>query len=218
MLKKTINCLYNNMLIVKNKLYSPFLLGRIFNKSNATKVIIIFFIGFISRIIINYTYDVNVYLDYLNKISLLYYAIMSLLVVFINELIIYFELNIIPTSGFAYIGLRINFFINFVFELGKTFINFNFKIIPICLNIRDLLRGFYLNDYTNKIPMGHSDLNSHSNINNKAYKEIKPNDDIINNISNRNKDSKINNTNNCDNNSNRNRSSNRNRRIPRRHN
>lgn len=100
-MRKFKNVIITNLLVVykaqKDKFYFPVLFGRIFNKSSLNKVIIIFIVGFISRILVNYVYDTNVYLDYLNIISFIYYVYMACFVVLIHELIIYFDFNVIPS-------------------------------------------------------------------------------------------------------------------------
>lgn len=70
--------------------------NRIFNKSNINKVLIIFVIGFISRILVNYIYGVNVFVDYLNIISCIYYILFSVVIVTIHEIVGYYDINIIP--------------------------------------------------------------------------------------------------------------------------
>ena len=57
-----------------------------FYKSNLVKVFIIFFIGFVFRIIINHYFDVNVFLDYTNYISILYYFSLSSFLVYFDQL------------------------------------------------------------------------------------------------------------------------------------
>lgn len=71
---------------------------RIFNRGNITKVFIIFIVGFISRFLVNQFFGVNVFLDFTNNISLLYYLVMSCFVVFVHELVAYFEFSVIPSS------------------------------------------------------------------------------------------------------------------------
>lgn len=90
------NCLYKLLYIIKSKFTFPGLLSKIFSKSNLNKVIIIFVIGFISRAFICYIYGINVYIEYLNKISIIYYIIMALFVVMTSEIVSYFEFSLIP--------------------------------------------------------------------------------------------------------------------------
>jgi hypothetical protein len=85
-------------LSIQNKL--PIFLGKIFTKSNLNKVIIIFIVGFISRVFIVNIYNVNVYFDYFNCISILYYSFMSCFIVVVHELINCFNVNIIPSFSF----------------------------------------------------------------------------------------------------------------------
>jgi hypothetical protein len=59
---------------------------NIFNLSNIIKILIIFLIGFASRIIINYSLGVSVFLDYTHYISMLYYLSLLLLTVCIDQL------------------------------------------------------------------------------------------------------------------------------------
>src|SRR5271155_1338403 len=84
------------------KLYKPDLLARIFTRSNLSKVIILFTIGLISRILIGFFYDVNVFREYYESISLIYYSVMAIFIVILSELFTYFNLNIIPSFIFDY--------------------------------------------------------------------------------------------------------------------
>lgn len=77
--------------------YLPSLLGRIFTKSNLSKVIILFLVGFTSRFVINDMYNVNVFIEYLSTVSIIYYICISLFVVLLHEIVTYFEINIIPS-------------------------------------------------------------------------------------------------------------------------
>jgi hypothetical protein len=94
-MQKFLNKLYIVYLSIKNKL--PILLGKIFTKANLNKIIIIFIVGFISRVFIVNIYNVNVYFEYLNIISILYYSCMSFFIVIVHELVNYYEFNIIPS-------------------------------------------------------------------------------------------------------------------------
>jgi hypothetical protein len=119
MFNKILNNLKIVYLSIQNKL--PILLGRIFTKSNLNKIIIIFIAGFISRVLIVYFYNVNVFFEYLNIISILYYSFMSFFIVIVHEVINYFEFNIIPA---------------FIIELYSIFVN----VIKNILNIGQYLR------------------------------------------------------------------------------
>ena len=63
------------------------------------KIVIIFGIGFIIRWFINDIFDVNVFVDYTNWISITYYSFMSGLSVFINELLNLIDGPKIPFGG-----------------------------------------------------------------------------------------------------------------------
>ena len=69
---------------------------RIFNRLNLSKVLVIFMVGFVTRVFINYVYDINVFVDYLNSISLGYYGFMAIFVVLVNELFSYIDLKLLP--------------------------------------------------------------------------------------------------------------------------
>src|SRR5436190_5298953 len=99
--------------------------NRIFNKSNINKVLIIFVIGFISRILVNYIYGVNVFVDYLNIISCIYYILFSVVIVTIHEIVGYYDINIIP---FKSLNSIISFTKDTLIFLVK--ISYNIKIIP----------------------------------------------------------------------------------------
>lgn len=64
---------YIFMYTIKYKFHCSSLLTRIFTKSNFSKVIILFTVGFACRVSIGFYYDVNVFLEYYETISLAYY-------------------------------------------------------------------------------------------------------------------------------------------------
>jgi hypothetical protein len=70
---------------------------KIFNKKSIIKIFIIIIVGFIIRITVNYAYNINVFIDYTNIISIIYYYFMALFVVTINEVISQFQF---PLSSF----------------------------------------------------------------------------------------------------------------------
>lgn len=114
---------------------------KIFNRKNLTKVLFIFTVGFISRVSINYIYNINVFIDYNNIISFIYYMIMALFTVLVHEFVTYFDIVIIPTFNdlVIYFNIYINKFITYIFTLlnkpiiiPKNFINtrlFKFSFI-----------------------------------------------------------------------------------------
>jgi len=75
-------------------------LSIIFNKSNFNKVIIIFIFGLVSRVLVGHFYSVNVYLDYLSPVSILYYVFMSAFIVLVHEFIDYFNFSLVPLFSF----------------------------------------------------------------------------------------------------------------------
>lgn len=77
-------------------IYFSSLWNRIFNRLNLSKVLVIFVVGFVSRVLVNYFWDVNVFIDYLNSISLGYYGFMGIFVVLVNELFSYIDLKLLP--------------------------------------------------------------------------------------------------------------------------
>lgn len=112
--------------LFKNK-YNLFssLISKVFNKSNLNKAIIIFIIGFISRIIVNNIYGVNVYVEFLNIVSFIYYMFFSLLIVFVHELVTYFDINIIPSfilNSYAFVVKLFNNLFRFI-RLTYPYVN-----------------------------------------------------------------------------------------------
>lgn len=74
MLRKIVSCVYIYKYVIKFYLTALFsLCKRIFTKSNVSKVLIIFTVGFVSRVIVSTYHDVNVFLEYYKSVSLIYY-------------------------------------------------------------------------------------------------------------------------------------------------
>ena len=69
-----------------NKFYRDAKQG-IFNKRNLVKILTIFIVGFISRILINHFFDVNVFVEFCCFISLIYYIVMSYFIVLIHDFV-----------------------------------------------------------------------------------------------------------------------------------
>jgi hypothetical protein len=151
---------------IKNKFFSPGLLNKIFNKPNLNKILIIFIVGFTSRIFINYIYNVNVFIDYFNKISIIYYVLMSMFTVLIHEVTTHFNINIIPTCVFdcgyfitnlissmvSHIAIVCNTVKNLIYINGKTIKNFSFKDFSIP-SIKKLIKNNTLFNDSNKISL-----------------------------------------------------------------
>jgi hypothetical protein len=68
----------------------------IFNRVNFSKVLVIFVVGFVSRVLVNNFWNVNVFVDYLNSISLGYYSFMAIFLVLVHELFSYIDLKLLP--------------------------------------------------------------------------------------------------------------------------
>jgi hypothetical protein len=83
-------------------------LNKIFNKFNFNKFLILFMVGFVSRVLVGYIYNINVYLDSLSSVFIVYYICMSVFVVLVHEFVDYFSFsfsfsNIIYTSLIEFI-------------------------------------------------------------------------------------------------------------------
>jgi hypothetical protein len=64
-------------------------LGNVFNLTNITKILVIFLVGFISRILLYHYLGVNVFSDYTNNISILYYFGLSSFLVYFDQFFSY---------------------------------------------------------------------------------------------------------------------------------
>jgi hypothetical protein len=63
---------------------------------NLSKVLVIFVVGLVSRVLVNNFWDVNVFVDYFNSISLEYYGFMAIFVLLVNELFNYIDIKLLP--------------------------------------------------------------------------------------------------------------------------
>lgn len=70
-----------------NKVLSTLL----FFKKNIYKVLVLFFVGFGSRYIVNYYWDINVFVDFTSMVSIIYYLNMSCIIVYINNMDLQFN-------------------------------------------------------------------------------------------------------------------------------
>jgi hypothetical protein len=118
----------------------------VFNRLNFSKVLVIFVVGFVTRVLINYVYDINVFVDYLNSISLGYYGFMAIFVVLVNELFSYIDLKLLPKISmdvFSISSIRkaISVIINNIGNKGK---------VPISSGNSDVLSGKVL-DKSDKV-------------------------------------------------------------------
>jgi|SRR5215469_13552585 len=146
----------------KNKLTFSGLLDRVFNKSNINKILIIFVVGLTSRILINNIYNINVFSDYFNKVSIIYYVLMSIFIVSIREVITYFNINIIPS--FIFDSIKYVTFID-----SKVFNNIKLRNFTIS-SINKKLKNVYFDNFTNKLSI------TQVNLNNSIDKSLSDND------------------------------------------
>jgi hypothetical protein len=59
---------------------------NVFNSITFRKILLIFLMGLVSRVVVNYVYDMNVFKDYTANISLVYYAFIAGFSAFISEM------------------------------------------------------------------------------------------------------------------------------------
>jgi DMSO reductase anchor subunit len=62
------------------------LFNKVLSSVAFRRILVIFFVGLVSRCVVNYVYDINVFKDYTNSLSLIYYAFMALFTGVIYEL------------------------------------------------------------------------------------------------------------------------------------
>jgi hypothetical protein len=101
------------------------LLNRIINKSNFNKVLIIFSVGFVSRVLVGCFFNVNVFLDYFNFIYILYYIFFSVFIVLVHEFVDYFS--------FSFSSIIYTSFVEFIGYIVRMFGLMNFRIFSIRL-------------------------------------------------------------------------------------
>jgi len=82
---------------------------NVFNLTNIIKILVIFSVGFISRIIIYHYLDINVFSEYTNNISILYYLGLSTFSVYFDQL---FSLQYSATINLEPTNNKIKFFNN----------------------------------------------------------------------------------------------------------
>jgi hypothetical protein len=112
---------------------------KIFNKKSIIKIFIIFIVGFIIRITVNYAYNINVFIDYTNMISIFYYYFMALFAVVINEI----------NSQFS-----ISSFFGYVFSVVKKLSFINLDDLKLSF-LRKIINKFIYG--SNKMCLGHFD-------------------------------------------------------------
>ena len=129
-----------------------------FNRSNFSRAIVIFLVGFASRFLVNFFTGINGFTEYTNPISLTYYGIFAVFASYIELL-----------DFLSYIVFK---FICFIFKMI-----FNFELKEFISNIADTINAMKNND---KITVGRN-LNSNSSDNSNidfTYDGMKKNDKI----------------------------------------
>jgi len=121
---------------------------KIFNKKSIIKIFIIFIVGFIIRIIVNYVYNINVFIDYTNIISIIYYYFMALFVVTINEVISQFQFPLSSFFSYVFSVIKKFPFVNLddlkLSFLRKTINKFIYGSNKICLGPDNPVKDNYL--------------------------------------------------------------------------
>lgn len=111
---------------------------KVFTLRNFTKILVIFFVGLTSRILINHYFSVNVFTDYFHFVSISYYSFMSFFVVFVNEFVEFF----IPSLDFL---LK-----HFKFDYLKPSFWSHFFTKPLFFHQPFLLNNFKISNYSYK--------------------------------------------------------------------
>jgi apolipoprotein N-acyltransferase len=154
--------------IIKQKFFL-FFRNKIFNKLNFTKFIIIFTVGFLSRFLVSSFYNINVYLDFLNMISVVYYTFFSGFIVTVHELVENYKISLVPNN--FYINIKMSF------SYIKSFINWNsissLKLEDFKLsNLNKFVKHIFNNK--EKITLGNEEEIFKNNNNNNNNKNNKP--------------------------------------------
>ena len=68
-------------------------INKLIDKVNFPKI---FIVGFIIRFLVNYFIDINVFIDYIKFITIIYCNFMYCFITFVNEIFYYFQLHIFP--------------------------------------------------------------------------------------------------------------------------
>jgi hypothetical protein len=106
---------------LKNRLFSSYLVKNIFTKVNFNKFIIIFTVGVISRAFVNNICGINVYVDFLHYISVLYYIAFSIFIVVVQDVASY--------TGFSLISVFKIDFLNFIISKIKLVLESFTKLV-----------------------------------------------------------------------------------------
>jgi hypothetical protein len=159
------------------------LLNRIINKSNFNKVLIIFSVGFVSRVLVGCFFNVNVFLDYLSYVSIFYYIFMSAFIVLVHEFEHYFNFNIVPLFSFVNeiytsISKIIGFIVRMLVSMNTRIFSYKLEDIKISSIIKGAKHLFSIDKAT--MDLNESCTSKSSNkINTIDSKSIKENSYIL---------------------------------------
>ena len=140
---------------------------------------IIFSVGFIFRVFINYFGDLNVFVNYLHPLSLIYYSFMASFIVFINEMFSLFQISILPNfmNLFSYFPSFSNIFSTFIhikyeyFKLSSIKQDFSYLFSRMyCHNIIDNPLSDDVRDTLDDSIVLHKNSDSEDGSNNKSSK------------------------------------------------
>lgn len=161
-----------------------FILSRVLNKSNLSKILIIFIIGFVSRSVVNYVYDINVITYNINSISIIYYTFMAFVSILVHELVSYFNFPSISYEVFNISSIKKGSSV-----ILKRFIGCENKIVLGMKSIDYKSRDNSTNKLLNIISMNESDIedfkggskeesvvSKEESVLNKSSKEVKSED------------------------------------------
>ena len=82
----------------------------IFTPVNISTILIVFILGFFTRFSVNYFFHINVFVDYLSSVSIIYYSLLSCFIVFIRDFLSYYSISFIPNSVFMSFSHVFNIF------------------------------------------------------------------------------------------------------------
>ena len=155
------------------------LLNSFFTRVNLSKIMIIFSVGFIFRVFINYFGDLNVFVNYLHPLSLIYYSFMASFIVFINEMFSLYQISILPNfmTLFSYLPSFSSIFSTFIhikyeyFELSSIKQDFSYLFSRMyCHNIIDNPLSDDVKDTLDDSIVLHRNSDSEDGSKNKSYK------------------------------------------------
>jgi len=150
-------------------------ISRVFNKGNLIKILIIFIIGLVSRSVVNYVYDINVFTDNIYSIFVIYYTYMGIVSILFYEVVSYLNFPSISNEV-----LKISSNIKGFSDILKRYIGSENKIVlgmksidcKYKNNSNKLLNTLSMNESNREVSRGGS---TETGVN-KSFKEIKVED------------------------------------------